>query len=255
MSDSGRDAASIAIAAFERAIYPEKTATLANAWLGIYQALLWYEHGVPHIIDADKLRSNTIWRERARLAEGYIAERLGCGYEDVERLCDQLMKNPAYRGAQRQNPLGKAFAALVRHVLERFCGLSMQYNTEVDARDIWPGIEMPGRSSAPRIDILVINEDRPIAIISAKWSLRHDRVGDITSECPAYKAAAFRLRQPIRYFVVTNEFDPSRLIKVLDDECVDGVFHVHKRLVTEIARLDGRLNDMADLIDLPASLL
>ena len=55
----------------------------------------------------------------------------------------------------------------------------------------------------------------PRAVISAKWSMRHDRLSDITNECPVYKAAHQRIyRQSqtgLSYFVVTNEYDPSRL--------------------------------------------
>jgi len=39
-----------------------------------------------------------------------------------------------------------------------------------------------------------------------------------------------------------------------DDPCVDGVIHVHKKLVTEVLGLDGRLVRLADLSDLPALL-
>lgn len=49
-----------AIAIFENAEYPLGL-TPSTAWLGIYQALLWYEpvnwvgfSDLPHIIDADK---------------------------------------------------------------------------------------------------------------------------------------------------------------------------------------------------------
>lgn len=254
MTDTERNAAFLAVEAFERAVYPGGVPTLGNAWLGIYQTLMWYEHGVPHIIDADKLRSQTIWRERAQRVAVDLAEKLGCEPEDVEGLCDQLMKSPAYLGAQRQNPLGKAFIALVRHVLETVAQPPTMCREEVDARTIWPGIQIPGRSTSPRIDILTMKEDKPFAIVSVKWSLRHDRLGDITNECPVYKAAASWLRQPLAYYVVTNEFDPARLGKVLNDPCVDKVIHVHKRLVTEVSGLDGRLDTLADLSDLPVLL-
>ncbi|MEW6227359.1 MAG: hypothetical protein AB1700_04585 [Bacillota bacterium] len=147
--------------------------------------------------------------------------------------------------------MGRAFIALVRHVLEKIAKPPIICEEEVDARTIWPGIQMPGRSTSPRIDILAVKHGEPFAVISAKWSLRHDRVGDITNECPVYKAAASRLRQPLAYYVVTNEFDPSRLEKVLTDSCVDKVAHVHKKLVTEVSGLDGRLGSLVDFSDLP----
>ena len=91
-------------------------------------------------------------------------------------------------------------------------------------------------------------------IISAKWSLRHDRLSDITNECPVYKASYQRIyrtneRPELKYFVATNEFDPARLNKILDDSCVNGVVHVHKPAVTEVCQLDGRLDELIDLED------
>jgi hypothetical protein len=121
---------------------------------------------------------------------------------------------------------------------------------EVNAASVFPGITMPGRSTSPSIDILIEKGGVPRAIVSAKWSLRHDRINDITNECPIYKAASMRSRKPLEFYVVSNEFDPARLSKVLDDDCIDGLAHVHKPLVTVVCGLNGRLDTMLDLSDL-----
>src|SRR4030065_2417665 len=125
------------------------------------------------------------------------------------------MKRAEYVGMQRQNTLGMAFSGLTKHVLEKFGSATVQYETEVEASNIFPGITVPGRSSTPRIDLLAKQNDIPRAIISAKWSVRHDRLNDITNECPVYKAAYERIYRQSRreagllYYVVTNEYDPS----------------------------------------------
>ena len=56
-------AGELAINLFDNAVFPGGLNT-GNAWLGIYQVLLWYEslqrYGIsdlPHIIDADKLKA------------------------------------------------------------------------------------------------------------------------------------------------------------------------------------------------------
>src|SRR3972149_1401842 len=238
-----------AIAVFEKAEYPSGL-NLATAWLGIYQALLWYEPvnwlsftDLPHLIDADKLRpaspakersgtKPTAWQKRAQALNGYLAAQLGCSVNDVPHKTDLLMKQPAYDGMQRQNTLGIAFAGLIKHVLEKFGTAPVSYETEVDATIIFPGIKFPGRSGTPRIDLLARQSDIPRAIVSAKWGVRHDRLSDITNECPVYKAAYARIyrqtRRDLPYYVITNEYDPSRLNKVLDDSWADGVVHVHK---------------------------
>ena len=161
------------------------------------------------------------------------------------------MKHKDLKGLQRQNPLGIAFAGLIRHILHKFGNSSLSYDLEVNDNDIFPGITFPGRSTTPAMDIYVSDDQGlPKAIISVKWSVRHDRINDLTNECPVYKAAAQRQsRIKLSYFVVTNEFDPARLTKLLQDTCFDAVVHVHKPAVTEVCGLDGRLSNLKDLTD------
>ncbi len=261
-----------AIAVFEHAEYPVGL-NASSAWLGIYQTLLWYESvnwvgfvDLPHIIDADKLRPSSpakqrtwtrpsAWQERAWAVSAHLAEQLGCPVEEAQSKTDLLMKQPQYTEMQRQNPLGIAFGGLIKHVLERFGSSAVSYDTEVEAASVFPGITFPGRSGTPRIDLLARRDNLPRTIMSAKWSVRHDRLSDITNECPVYKAAYERIyrqsrREHVLYYVLTNEFDPSRLIKMLDDTCVDGVVHVHKAAVVEVCALNGRLSKLLDLTDL-----
>jgi hypothetical protein len=260
-----------AIQVFENAEYPSGL-SVSTAWLGIYQVLLWYEPvnwvgftELPHIIDADKLRPSSpakrrawtrpnVWQRRAQILSEYLARQLGCPTSSVSHKTDLLMKQPDYQGMQRQNTLGIAFAGIARHILEKFGSAAASYETEVEAGVIFPGITFPGRSSTPRIDILARSDNIPRAIISAKWSVRHDRLSDITNECPVYKAAYERIyrqtrRDHLLYYVLTNEYDPSRLNKMLDDPCVDGVVHVHKAAVVEVCGLDSRLKRTMDLAD------
>ena len=261
-----------AIHVFENALYPSDLSP-ATAWLGIYQALLWYEPvnwvgfiDLPHIIDADKLRPASLakkrtwtrpnaWQRRAQLVSEYLAQQLQCPVHSVTDKTDLLMKQPDYEGMQRQNTLGIAFAGLGKHILEKFGAEMLAYGTEVEAATVFPGITFPGRSVTPRVDLLVRRNNIPKVAISAKWSVRHDRLSDITNECPVYKAAYERIYRQVRhdhlaYYVLTNEYDPSRLNKMLDDSCVDGVVHVHKAAVVDVCQLNGRLIRLMDLADL-----
>jgi len=262
-----------AIQVFTCAFLPAQP-TLQTAWLGIYQTLLWYEpvnwagfKALLHITEANNLRPSnprkarawtqpSEWQLRAKAVERYMAEQMNCSSDAIEQRIDLLMKRPDYRDLQRQNPLGIAFTGLARHVLELFGNPAVEYELEVDANIVFPGITFPGRSSAPSIDILVRRGGIPRAIISAKWSLRHDRMNDITNECPVYKAAYQRIYRGVdnalRFFVLTNEYSPSRLTKLLNDSCIDALVHVHKPAVTKICQLDNRLDTMLDLTELVA---
>jgi hypothetical protein len=260
-----------AIQVFESAEYPSGLST-ATAWLGIYQTLLWYEpvnclgfSDLPHIIDANNLRpassakertwtNPNAWQKRAEAIGIYLAEQLRCPINSVLHKTDLLMKQPDYEGMQRQNTLGIAFIGVVKHILEKFGSTAVSYETELEAATIFPGITFPGRSGTPRIDLLARCNNIPRVIISAKWSMRHDRLNDITNECPVYKAAYERIyrqarRDHLLYYVVTNEYGPSRLNKMLDDTCVDGIVHVHKAAVVDVCGLDERLTRLVDLVD------
>ena len=244
---------------------------MQTAWLGVYQTLLWYEPvgccgyaALPHIIDANCLRPPSgrlawtkpnAWQRNAARVEMYLAQELACGPSAVRRLVGQLYSLPGYQGVQYNNLVGLAFPALVAHILKTMGNPDVAYLLEEDARNVYPGIEFPGRSGTPRVDILVSRDGIPRAVISAKWSVRHDRVSDITNECPVYKAAHSRVhrgRWPLHYCVITNEFSPARLAKMLGDSCLDALVHVRRELVTEVCGFDGRLNGLVDLADLVA---
>ncbi len=188
------------------------------------------------------------------LVEGALAKEFGCKREEVEAKVDRLMRSVGYMGVQRQNPLGAGLIGATIAVLRRFGDSALEHEPEVDGAALFAGVSLVGRTKAPSIDIVTRRKGELVAITSCKWSVRHDRVGDITTECSAYKTA-FKAEtgKSLRYFVVTNEFEPARLTKMLEDECVDHVVHVHKPLVTETCRLDSRLEELWDLKDFLAS--
>jgi hypothetical protein len=260
-----------AISIFDNAEYPNGL-NPATAWLGIYQTLLWYEpvnwvgfSQLPHIIDANQLRPASPqlqrtwtrpnrWQRCAASVAEYLAQHLNCTVADVPDKVDRLMKHLSYAGMQRQNSLGIGFAGLVMHILRKFGSAAIEYETEVHATTLFPDISLAGRSTASRGDLIARVEGVPRATISAKWSVRHDRVNDVTNECASYKDAYNQkygyTGKPLFYFVVTNEFEPARLTKMLSDPCADGVVHVHKDAVTQVCGMNGRLEDLMDIKDL-----
>lgn len=246
---------------FEGALFPGGNATPVSAWAGIYQCLLWYEQlaapvdghpRLPHIIDANRLTKPSNWQRRAIKVEEYLAHQWAIPKAQVGDRVDQLMKLPNYAGLQRHNILGAAFAALMKITLQRLGNQNPQlsYELEVPGANAFPGIKIPTRSEKPSIDILVRKAGKNIGIISTKWSYRHDRVDDLTTECRAYKGAASYTDTKLFYYIATNEFDPARTDKLIGDKCVDRVIHVHKELVTGVCQLNGRLRNLWDLADL-----
>ena len=74
----------------------------------------------------------------------------------------------------------------------------LSHEDQIEAATIFPGITVPGRRGSPSLDLLAKRGNIPRAIISAKWSVRHDRLNDITNECPVYKAAYERIYRQAR---------------------------------------------------------
>lgn len=259
----------LVIGEFDNAQWPLGSATLEHAWLGIYQVLWWYAHGYLHIREANDLRKKTIWQSRAREAEQYIADALGVSSEALPDLVDRMMQLPRWQSEcetpdmtgeamQRNNPLGHGLRMLVSEVLTRWGNPQFSYPEESVATNFFPGIQMPGRSTTPRMDVAAVSKNRPKAVISCKWSIRHDRISDPTNECTQYKAAAINIQlMDLFYCLVTNELDGKRLDKVLNQPCVDALVHVHLPLAefmngggTELmqeAKTHGRLVDLTGL--------
>jgi hypothetical protein len=239
-SDADRQAV---VGEFDAALYPSGAATLTEAALGIYQVLMWYDDvaHVLHVNESNELQKRA-WAQRAQLAEDYLATQLGIPAAQVPLAVDRMMKLARWthpltgKPVQRQNPLGNGLRILIAEVLRRWGNPNLEYAEEVDAANLFPGITLPGRSTTPKIDVLILKARRPRGIVSCKWSIRHDRISDPTNECTSYKAAAIQQQiTDLEYFVVSNEFSAARLDKVLGQPCVNGLIHVHSPLFETIA--------------------
>jgi len=276
------------IQAFDHAcIWPTGQPNLADAWHAIYQLLLWYAEGHIHIAEADRLRKSKTWQQRATAAEQYIAQALGVPTNQLPASVDLMMQLPrpgatpgvttmtcphcgqnfdVPKNPQRHNSLGHGLRILVAELLNRWGDPRFIYEEEAPILTWFPGITLPGRTENAKIDILARTNpqqpgvlSRPRAVISCKWSARHDRMSDITNECPQYKSAAAQQHQqwPLLYFVVTNELDGQRSNKALQQRCMDGLVMVHLPLASHIGTMTptmqheqsaNRLLDLTDLV-------
>jgi hypothetical protein len=97
------------------------------------------------------------------------------------------------------------------------------------------------------VDIVAFRGDKPYAVISSKWGIRHDRVRDPQEEADTYK----KHEPDLDFYVVTNEFDKGRLQHVLTYPTIDGVFHINKDLVWQVyGRNPTGLAGLKDFTDL-----
>jgi hypothetical protein len=268
---------------YEDCIWPSGEPRLEDAWLGIYQLLLWYAHGYIHIREANDLQRNKTWQRRATEAEAYMAEALDLKPEELATHVDRMMQLPRWHDAmqskgttmtcphcgsdfivpkegQRNNPLGNGLRILTAEILQRWGDDRFTYEEEAAATTWFPGIQMPGRSSKPKVDVMARTDRRVRVIISCKWSGRHDRMSDVTNECQQYKQAAVQQQNmDLRHFVITNELDGQRTDKILNQPCIDGLVMVHLPLAKTIGTMtpmmernieDGRLLDLTEFVTL-----
>ncbi len=218
----------------------------AEAWQGIYRLLLWFEHGLPHIIDGNELLKPK-WSSRALAVNNALAIDFGCDPKDVADNVDLLLKSPIFPHLpQRQNPLGIGFVESLLLLLQHFSSPKYTFLPEgAIGKSVFPEVRS---TEAPRScpDIVAVAGGSEVAVVSAKWSLRHDRLKDLKDECGYFKT----VRPRLKFYVATNEYNPARLDKVISEYRIDAVFHVCKRLVVDVAHVDGRTAELHDLSEL-----
>lgn len=213
-------------------------------WKGIYEWLMWYEHKVPHIVEANDLKKHA-WAERARQVEMAMATAYQCQANQVSRKIDRLSRKLKLAGRQRNNYTGMGFTALLTYLFKSQSQSQYQFIPEARVgQQVFKGVKDPPRN---RIDIVAVDtrHNREYAIISMKWSIRHDRLRDLLDECTFYKNNA---RLPF-YFVITNEYNPGRLNIVRQNQCINGLFHVNKDLLLAVNGGNGRLAGIQDLTE------
>jgi hypothetical protein len=148
---------------------------------------------------------------------------------------------------QVQNPVGIGFTLSLTLLLKKFGAASgYDFHTEeAIGQRIFVGLkDAPRRAS----DIVVTKDSDEVAIISAKWSVRHDRLKDLLEECEYFRV----VRAPLKFYVATNEYMPARLSKLLVNRCIENVFHVNRSLLVTVNNNDSRLASIRDLSDLLA---
>lgn len=241
---------------------------LNQAWLAITMLLVtcdvwrfgeWLAlHDAPVLRESNDYRltkggsPNKALSEAVKVKER-IAEELGV---DPEGVCSELgvfFRHPDIGGLQPNNPRGHAFRSLVAETLARFGDPQLEVAEEVSPRDLFPGFEFGNRSKDARIDIVVKRGPRPVALITTRWTYRHDRV-DIIDEARAYVPAARELNRDCRFFGVTAEFGTARLKKVIaqtspvmGNAAINRLVHLNPEMPGQLIGRNGDLGEMWSL--------
>ena len=219
-------------------------------WTGFYDAPVLREkndyghtkQGEPNRALADAFRVKERIASELELDPGELCGNLG-----------QFFRSPEIVGLQPNNPRGHALRSIVAETLARFGDPDLDVVEEVSPHDLFPGSDLGNRSKAAKIDIVVQRGQRIVALVTTRWTYRHDRV-DIIDEALAYVPPARRQNNDCRFFGVTAEFMAARLKKVIDqtspvrrNAAISRLVHLNPDLPGELIGKNGVLREMWSL--------
>jgi hypothetical protein len=241
---------------------------LEKSWLAIAQLLMtcqvwesgkWHPfHALPVLMERNNYKvTNTGKPNRSLLDAERVANFLASQLQiSPPELCSNLglfFEHPEIRGLQPNNPRGHAFRSIVAETISRFGDPGLTIIEEQSPHDLFPGFSMPARSDRAKIDIVVKRGPRVVALVSTRWTYRHDRV-DLIDEAMAYMPAARSVNPTCVYYGVVAEFGKARLKKVIDQTeavvptaALRRLVHIKASLASDVIDRNG---DLAHLIDL-----
>ncbi len=118
---------------------------------------------------------------------------------------------------KRKNLVGEGFEDVIAEIVRR---TSTAGTAEVRTRQLLqtiPGFANERKGEKPnKVDLIVLGSDqhRP-RLVTAKWSIRADREKQFQTEFTSYLNAKSD-NKPFDYVLVTNEFDPARLVRACE---------------------------------------
>lgn len=185
----------------------------------------------------------------------YIAQAIGVNRAVLDDHVGLFFKRPEISGLQPNNLRGHAFRSLVATTLDRFGDPALEIYEEQPVRDLFPGWDFGNRSEDARIDITVRRAGRIVALISTRWTYRHDRV-DMIDEARAYIPAARNANRTVRFFGVTAEMGTARLKKVINEAApihpnpaIQSLVHLKPELASSVIGNNGTLRYLVSLAD------
>lgn len=197
-------------------------------------------------------QSNTVV-ERAEKLSAFLASQLGCNRVEICSKIALYWRHKDILAFQPNNLVGNAFRSLIAHSLKRFGDPEIEIEEEVNPFIEFPGFPFSSRSKTPRIDIVLRRKKLTVALISARWRFRHDRV-DVVEEANSYLPAARRHNPNCQFYAVVGEFSPPRLAKILSNSppempfgSISACVHFAPELLWEGLGENGRTKNLKSL--------
>jgi hypothetical protein len=133
-------------------------------------------------------------------------------------------------GNKRQNVRGEGFEDILEWLLLSVAHLSagqvLKRQVATDLPGFKPGLKRKRKAKVPKPDLVLLSPARDVTLwlVTAKWSLRQDRLDQFGQEFAYYKANQLQ-PQSTDFVLLTNEMDLARLIDVLEPPPGAGSFH------------------------------
>ena len=199
----------------------------------------------PYVPDADLVAEFT----------ALIGERLGKADRQAELLARRLVARARLYFTverKRQNVLGEGFEDLLQLLIIKVSRVPKDRIVVRKRADTLPGFAHEStreRIEAP--DIVILGDTRTDLLTSVRWSLRHDRQKQLSDELDCYVSLLSQDSFP-RYALITNEYDPGRLINTNGlnrrGQGVDAIYHVNTSLLLEAVHDHRQVNELERLI-------
>src|SRR5579884_647515 len=221
-----------------------------HGWQAFHNSIVYRER---NDFQALKKGGLNIVLQRADKLSDFLANELGVPRTALCQTIAMYWHQPSIAVYQPHNLVGHAFRSLIVAILQRFGDPGISYSEEVNPYDEFPGFDFTTRSKKAKLDIVARRGTKTVALMSARWRIRHDRV-DVVEEALAYAAPAHRHNPDCRLYAIVGEFAPDRLDKILAN-CpplhphapLNATVHFEPRLITEGLGENGRLKFLRSL--------
>ena len=250
-----------------RELLEERGWGLDRAWLAVAALLmtcdLW--HGEWHAFhDAPVLRESSDYRFTLRgepntalfealCVKRRLAAELAIAERDLCPAIGRFLRHPGIAEIQPNNPRGHAFRSLVAETIARFGDPALDVTEGVLPHSLFPGFDPRRHGRGSRLDIVVMRDARPVALITTQWTYRQSPVG-MLRDAEAYMPPARAQNRDCRFFGVTAEFVTARLKKVIDqtapmrrNAAIDRLVHLNSDLPGALLGRNGELRQMWSL--------
>lgn len=186
-----------------------------------------------------------------------IGQRLHVSKQHADLLAKDLVARARFYFTverKRQNVLGEGFEDLL-HLLMVNVGMVSPSRVKVRQRaNTLPGFQSikTARERIEAPDIAIVIGEHTKLIASVKWSLRHDRQKQLSDELDCYAELLSQADFP-RYVLITNEYDPGRLINadvlIRREQKIDCIYHLNLELLLACLHDHERAHDLMPMIE------